>query len=201
MFPQMYPLAWPEHRARTPSKRRKKGNFTHRQRPIRIREAAERLEDEIERLRADGLVISSNIPHSISGRPRGTSKDEPEDPGVAIYFELKGEPLVLACDTYSTVAMNLAALAGHIEATRRIERYGVQKASEILKSFLALPGAGVVVKRPWWEVLGVPRSAGADEIRAAHRRRSKTAHPDRGGSDRQMAELNAAKDEALRGKA
>lgn len=47
-------------------------------------------------------------------------------------------------------------------------------------------------------LLGVPPGADAETIRAAHRRLAASAHPDRGGSDAAMQELNAARDLLLR---
>jgi DnaJ family protein C protein 19 len=48
-------------------------------------------------------------------------------------------------------------------------------------------------------LLGVSASAGAAEIRAAHRRLVAEAHPDRGGSPDLAGRLNAARDMLLRG--
>ncbi len=47
-------------------------------------------------------------------------------------------------------------------------------------------------------VLGVSRGAGADEIAEAHRRLIARIHPDRGGSNEQVHEANAARDLLLR---
>jgi len=43
-----------------------------------------------------------------------------------------------------------------------------------------------------YDILGVPRGASLDEIKAAYRRACKTKHPDMGGSHEAMTELNAA---------
>ena len=43
-------------------------------------------------------------------------------------------------------------------------------------------------------LLGVDAGAGRDEIVAAHRRLTHEAHPDKGGSDAAMQEVNAARD-------
>ncbi|UVI40092.1 J domain-containing protein [Qipengyuania spongiae] len=43
-------------------------------------------------------------------------------------------------------------------------------------------------------MLGVSHSASADDIREAHRRMAASLHPDRGGSDARLAEINAARD-------
>lgn len=43
-----------------------------------------------------------------------------------------------------------------------------------------------------YETLGVQKNASKDEIRKAYRRKSAKAHPDKGGSDAEMAEINRA---------
>lgn len=43
-------------------------------------------------------------------------------------------------------------------------------------------------------LLGVDASASADQIREAHRQLAAKLHPDRGGSDARLAEINAARD-------
>ena len=48
------------------------------------------------------------------------------------------------------------------------------------------------------EILGVGRDAGADEIRAAHRRLVTALHPDKGGSAELTRRINAARDTLLR---
>ena len=47
-------------------------------------------------------------------------------------------------------------------------------------------------------VLGIGRGASADEIAEAHRRLIARIHPDRGGSNEQVHEANAARDLLLR---
>lgn len=47
-------------------------------------------------------------------------------------------------------------------------------------------------------LLGLGPEANVEAIRAAHRRLSAVAHPDRGGSNAAMVELNAARDLLLR---
>jgi len=47
-------------------------------------------------------------------------------------------------------------------------------------------------------VLGLPATATLDEVRAARRRLAKTVHPDRGGDEQRMQEINRAFDLAVR---
>lgn len=56
----------------------------------------------------------------------------------------------------------------------------------------AKPGA--MTEEEAYQLLGLQRGATADEIRAAHRRLMKSAHPDQGGSAERAARLNAARD-------
>lgn len=52
--------------------------------------------------------------------------------------------------------------------------------------------------REWWDVLGVSPGASQDEIRRAYRERARAAHPDVGGSEAEMQEINRARETALR---
>lgn len=56
-------------------------------------------------------------------------------------------------------------------------------------------------KGKWWEILGVTIDANKATIKSAWRKKCKIHHPDRGGSNEMMAEINAAKDEGLAGAA
>ena len=49
-----------------------------------------------------------------------------------------------------------------------------------------------------WQVLGLQPGASEEEIRAAHRRLMRAAHPDSGGSDWMAARVNQARDILLR---
>lgn len=210
---QPYPLAWPSHRPRTPAIRRKDGKFrsaaggARYPTAVSIPQALDRLQREIDLLGGLYPLVSSNVPTRLDGLPRaGTQK--PEDPGVCVYFTLGAEPFALACDTYSDVAQNIAALAAHIEATRAISRHGVASAAESLQAFSALPppGPAIITPRSWRQVFEVgddflnalSPEAARGAIRRAYRSLVHERHPDTGGSDAAMAELNAARDAALK---
>lgn len=204
---QAYPLQWPQARARRPAAARKQTRFNRKERQysssnpncswmatsdLTVAEARRRLQEELDRIGARFPVISSNLETRLDGMPRSGQR-EPADPGVAVYFELGGSPHCLPCDTYTTVAGNIAAVAAHIEATRAIERHGVASVREMFSGFAALPAP-----KSWWEILGVRQNATRSEIESAFRLAARRAHPDSGGSNAAMAELNDARAAALR---
>jgi len=53
---------------------------------------------------------------------------------------------------------------------------------------------GAMTREEAWRVLGLAPGADAAQIKEAHRRLIRAAHPDAGGSDRQAARLNQARD-------
>jgi hypothetical protein len=200
-----FPLQWPVGRPRKPAASRKRATFNrkvsngswHEARELSVADALRRLQDELDRIGARYPVISTNLELRLDGFPRSGQRD-PDDPGVALYFDLKGKPHCMPCDTYDRVADNIAAIAKHIEATRAIDRFGVATVSEMFAGFQALPAPGTM--RPWREVLGWPGANLPDEgtINILWRDLAKKAHPDAGGSHDLMAELNAAKAAALK---
>lgn len=211
---EAYPLAWPAGRPRTPPEQRQSARFKTSERqyhqtggswlsskPLTVARAIDRLALEVERMqRSLGSrfwkpVISTNIETRQDGTPRSDRRD-PADPGVAVYFRANTKDYCMPCDRWNRVADNIAAIAGHIEAIRRIERYGVQTLDAAFAGFEALPPPG---NRPWRDVLECRNTAATIElIEASYRRLARERHPDLGGSDEMMAELNAAI-EAARG--
>lgn len=193
--PARYPLAWPSHKPRTSWDRRKVGKFAANGSPVTMKVAIERALNEVARLGGIYGLISSNVALRLDGLPK-SGQGEPADPGVCLYFQLKGKPYAMACDAYTKVAQNLAAIAAHIEATRAIERHGVATAAETLQAFTALPSN---VERSCWDVLGLNRlAATVAGVEAQYRAKARTAHPDGGGSTEAMVELNAARKAALK---
>lgn len=200
---QAFPLQWPQGRRARPASARRAPRFNRKEWrsnasgsswrtcEITVADARRRLQEELDHIRARFPVISSNIETRLDGLPRSGGR-EPEDPGVAIYFELAEQPHCLPCDTYTTVAGNIAAVAAHIAATRAIERHGVASVREMFSGFAALPAP-----TSCWEILGIPQSSSRDAIEESFRVLAKQRHPDHGGSTQAMAELNRARHEAL----
>lgn len=115
------------------------------------------------------------------------------DPGVAVYFKLKGKPRVLACDKWHSAAENMAAIAGHIEAIRAVDRYGVGTLDQAFAGYQALPQTAA----SWFTVLEFsepPREWAVIESR--FKSLARVHHPDVGGNPETMAKINAAYDTA-----
>lgn len=205
-----YPLQWPGGIPRTSAHMRKPATFGKMRRVVHdqtghswgekdrltIADGSRRLYAALEKLGARDVVISSNLTLNLDGSPR-SSQREPDDVGVCLYFRRKTKQYALPCDRWDRTADNFAAIAGHIEAIRSQERWGVGTTDQAFAGFEALPPP-----KSWREIMGLPaggRAWSAEDINARWRTLSKERHPDLpGGSTAAMAELNAARDQALR---
>jgi hypothetical protein len=186
-----YPLSWPEGFPR--AKVRDAGRFK-----TSLAGALKNATDSLRLFGSDSgravtnVVLSSNV---TLGQQR------PADPGVAAWFLWDGEQRCIPVDRYTTVEANLQAIH-HILEARRVElRHGtLALVRATFKGFTpALPPPGVR-KRPWREVLGFSpdHRPGPQEIAERYRRVARDKHPDAGGSETAMSELNVARDEALK---
>lgn len=214
-----YPLSWPTGWPRVAAHLRKGARFTKGERQHRrnsdgssssrmlhkslsVIDGIGRVLQELERMGIErqDVVISTNLRTRLDGLPR-SGESRPDDPGVAVYWQdALGSRRVMAIDIYTEVADNLAAVAASLDAMRAIERHGgAQILERAFTGFTALPEPGKS-QQHWRDVLGLrpatPQTT--DSINAAYRRLAADAHPDRGGSHERMAEINRARDEALR---
>lgn len=187
-----YPLCWPETMPR--QKSREKGQFR-----TTLSGALNNVEGSLKAFARDSgkaltsIVMSSNV---TLGRSR------PDDPGVAVWFTWDGMQVCIPVDRYQTVEANLQAIHHIIEARRVELRHGtLALVRATFTGFMALPAPGT--KRDWRDVLGL----NADErtrvnrtiIEGRYRKLAAERHPDRAsGSKEAMAELNVARDEALK---
>ncbi len=192
-----YPLHWPQGRPRTEPRRRRRALFgtkageSGRLRELTVGEAIARLQAELDRIGAKRPVLSTNIEVRLDGMPR-SGRREPDDPGAAVYFTLKEQRTVLACDRWDRTADNIAAIAAHIEATRAIARWGVGTLEQAFRGYRAIEDLSAGV--PWRRALGIRdgEPVGLAEVEARFRERAREFHPDHGGSHAAMAELNQA---------
>ncbi len=193
---RQYPLSWPFGWKRT----KNPGPSQFKTEPGR---ATSGLTQELLRLGASKVIISSNAQYRNDGMPYARQATI-HDCGVAVYFNRKGKDMVFACDTYWSLHDNIHAIAKTIEALRAIERWG---ASDMLDraftGFTALPPPIVAgMKRPWREVLDLVEGFDRitpDIVRTRYRTLASKYHTDKPGGDHdKMAELNTARDEALK---
>lgn len=189
---QAFPLHWPEGWVRTakPASSRFDVSFAS---------ARDGLLEQLRMLGAKYPVISTDIELRRDGLPYANQPD-PKDKGVAVYFEWKGKQHVLACDKWDRIKDNMRALEKTVDALRGIDRWGASTILErSFEAFVALPPSGTR-KRTWREVFGFGPASRPDRegIEGQYRALARKYHPDAaGGSTEKMAELNAARDEAL----
>lgn len=191
MSAEAFPLQWPEGWPRTAPGRRTSSRFGKN---LGFNQIA-KLQNELRLLGAQHVVISSNVPLRQDGLPYASeTKRRYDDPGVAVYFTLKNKPLSMARDRYNTPWENIRSLILAIDAIRSIERHGGSTMMErAFSGFAAI--APPDWKKPWREVFGVDKDWRGD-IAALYREKARNRHPDAGGSDTLMAELNVAYQEA-----
>ena len=193
-----YPLTWPNGWRRATHRIRakfRKGNLGARE--VSIAEGTARVLEQLTRMgvNENDVLISTNVKVRLDGLPR-SDQAEPKDPGAAVYWEQGGgkPPKVMALDQYDRTADNLAAIAATLEAMRAIERHGGAVILErAFLGFDALPSPN-----DWRHVLGFDQTPTREAAKERYLELAKKRHPDAGGSETAMKELNAAWDSAQR---
>lgn len=194
-----YPLAWPDGWPRTPHHKREdsRGRFKRAAGPWTFAAARESLTDELGRLGARHMVLSTNWPLRRDGLPLA-SGPKPDDQGVAVYFELKGRPMVMACDAHQRSEENMRSIALALDAMRALERHGGGSMMErAFTGFAALPAPNAKIAESCWSILGLPHYATEAEVRAAWRERVKTAGENGTAYGYDQTALNVARDQCL----
>jgi hypothetical protein len=186
----VHPLNWPAGRPRTKHRNASRFQVTD------VKQTMRELEREIEHTGGRNLVINSNRIEPIWG-----SEAPPylPDSGVVVSFDRRSNSnlmhVVFALDQYLTLHDNIRGVLVTVRSLRAIERHGAWQMFEAAMSgFVALPPP-----RSWRDVLGLRNSEVTQaDVEAAFRREAKRSHPDVGGTDQRMAELNAALETALK---
>lgn len=153
---------------------------------------------ELDMLGAAQIVVSTNVRTRQDGLPYANDKP-PTDTGVAVYFQLKGKPMVFACDRFTTVGDNMQAIRLTVAAIRGIERWGASDMMErAFSGFQALPQPRQ--RRPWRDVFGYSERStpSREELKTRRDELALKHHPDRGGDRGTMSDINVAYDEAER---
>lgn len=189
---EAFPLSWPDGWPRTKNQSRSRFD-------VSFTSARDGLMEQIRLLGGKLPILSSDLELRRDGLPYANQR-EPADKGVAVYFQWKGQQRVFACYRWDRIKDNIRALEKTIEAIRGIERWGASDMLErAFSGFTALPSP-TKRKRTWREVLDIFTSGPVtvDNIELAYKRLAKRRHPDMGGSHEEMAELNQAREEALK---
>lgn len=203
---EAYPCQWPLGKPRTPAAKRRGAKFHRRvaqenaswkrKADVTLYQGICLVREELRRLRASDVVISTNVKTRLDGLPYSGAR-EPDDPAAAVYFRLASGVHCLACDRWDRVADNLVAIAHHVEAIRAMDRWGVGDVAQAFAGYRALPAMDA--KRTWWALLGFEQPPeSAEAVEQKWRERIAEAHPDKGGNANQAAELNAAVQDARR---
>lgn len=192
---QAYPLQWPSGFPRWKQGRVSgsfKTNFETALRNVKkslelfAKDSGKKIEDPI---------LSSNIDFNPLTNNSG---NRPADPGVAVWFAWDGLQVCIPVDRYDTPAANLQAIHHIIEARRVELRHGtLALVRATFSGFQALPPPK---GRDWRSILQiVAANPTRDQIESQYKHLSRERHPDTaGGSTDAMAELNNARDTALK---
>lgn len=186
-----FPLQWPTGYPRTA-----RPSDTYRFYPASFNAERSMLSDELVRMKAKNIVISTNVPVKQDGNPYA-SYSKLSDVGVAVYFTVDNKAMALCCDKWNTIEANLKALKMSVDAMRGLDRWGV---SDIMNrafiGFKALPERAASF--PWWEVLGISRICTRDEVEEGYKKKAKIHHPNSGGDPHKWQELQDAYQQGLK---
>jgi hypothetical protein len=189
-YPLRWPAGWPRHKGARESDSRFNGPTYRWDRVYRG------LKDELRRIGATNIVVSTNQPIRQDGFPYAQQRNI-EDVGVAVYFTRNGKQLVMAQDKFWSIIGNMRSLTMAIEGLRQMERHGGAIMLErAFDGFAALPppeDCWEILKISKSLVIGVDRELASDMIRKVFRTRARE-NMNNGDMDR----LVKARDEALR---
>lgn len=182
-IPSRFPLCWPTAIPRSKSRE-----------PSRFKTTLPSALDNVEKsLQAFGKDSRTKVTNIIMSSNVTLGAASPADAGVAVWFMWGDDQVCIPVDRYITVAANLQAIHHILEARRTELRHGtlaLVRAS--MQGFKMLPAP-----YQWHEVLGVAPTATRAEIEEAYKARARSAHPDLGGTQDDMAKLNDARAQGL----
>lgn len=175
---------WPT--TRTPASKRVRSQFS-----APLSTTLDLLQRELRALRAHAVTAEIAIPAGEQnwrqdGRPRAGA--QADHPGVVLAFRsplVPGRELRYAADRFATWESNLRAIALGLESLRRLERYGIANRGEQYAGWAQLPSGS----------MGPNADRGRELIRKYGDLVTalKATHPDHGGTDRDFADVMAAR--------
>lgn len=127
-------------------------------------------------------------------RLTGQNQDELERT-VVLTYKLRDKPVKLEMGIQGRAVDNLRVLFLAVQAMRLNEKRGIGKIIE--QAYLQL--SSPVQERSPWEVLNIYPGSPLVVAKASYKSLSKEAHPDRGGSELEMKELNNAMEKIEKG--
>lgn len=185
-LPQPYPLAWPAGRPRTPPKEREPDRYQAKT----VSGAVTLLDVEIKRWRAPERAARI-VMHELTSDPAPRGRDDPADPGAALWFTLGGKDItaraglmVLACDKFRRLAQNIRAIGLTMERLRLVDEIGAYSLVAAVEGARALPppagwkGSADQDSQPWHLTLQVMPGASLAIAEAAYRALARTAADD-----------------------
>ena len=178
---EAYPLQWPQGWERS--------KFTQRSRfdDHSLAYTRDILMDELRRLGATQVVISTNIALRRDGLPY-SGRRQPDDKGVAVYFQLQGESQCMPCDKWSRIECNIWAIAKCIEALRGLERWGAKNMVRAsFQGFKALPEHASQPKVDYFQGCDT-----RETVKNRFNNLSKQYHPDTGGDQDKFIDMMKA---------
>lgn len=198
---EQYPLEWPMGFDRTTTTTSSRFGIES------IAKAVKLLRKELNLFGAEYVVISSNAHYKHDG-DLYAKQGLIDDKGVAVYFTKDDNQHCIPCDRWNSIAENIWAIAKSIGAMRGLDRWGSKSIVDAAFSgFRQLPApeqgmveVGVVRVEPWWEVLGVERTASPEMLRVARNVLARRYHPDSDSEPNhaKMSEVNVAFDQGMK---
>ena len=152
-------------------------------------------EEEIERCFGRWRVRDFEVNKNVLGSRTRTAIYDKTERAVSVRFVKAGKTVTLTVDSQSRPVDNLRALYLCLEDMRMLEVRGLADTVQSAYKQLASPTG----ERDPYETLGLRPGASREDIEAMYRARAKLVHPDHGGSDEAMAELNAARERLIDG--
>ena len=174
------PLQWLPQQPRT--KRPQRARFGRRSPYL----AGKYLADELQRLNAKSIIISTNLISKTNGSFYANQKID--DSGVVVYFKLKNKDKAMACDRWDKPEDNLWALFLSIKAIRGLERWGGSDFLDgLFTGFKALPSPenSIITKESYFSDV-----TNKEYLQLKYKKLIRQLHPDvENGSEEKFKEM------------